>query len=47
MAEYDPEENFEMLMVLGEAGRNYTRAADLYAQRHSNDRQPGGQYSLT
>lgn len=40
MAEYEPDEYFEMLMILGEAGRNYTRAADLYAERHPDDRHP-------
>lgn len=40
MAEYEPEEYFEMLMILGETNRNYARAAGLYAERHPEGRHP-------
>lgn len=41
MAEYEPEEYFEMYMVLGEAGLNYGRAAEIYAERDPDERHPG------
>lgn len=47
MVEYEPEEYFEMLMMLGEAEHNYTRAAALYAERHPDDRHPGRQVFIS